>query len=149
MNVRTIVALSVVSLMLSGCNALNETRSVGILFQYEGMPRAHLPAVAWFSGSVIPRFAEGANHDNLWALRYAGVPKFALTDEVFKQVESMLNESSEAPSAYRIEFLFESERPKIRYLDLKSFERVRLAFREAQIRGHEILADWPTAETKQ
>lgn len=61
----------------------------------------------------------------------------------------MFNKSSETPSAYMIEFLFESERSKIRYIDLKGFEHVRSAFRAAQIKGHEILADWPTVESRQ
>lgn len=120
-----------------------------VLFSYEGMPRAHLPAVAWFAGGAIPRYVAGTGHDGFWVRRFADVPKFALTAEAFAQVESILNNSSEAPSAYMIEFLFKSERPKIRYLDLKNFERVRSVFREAQIKGHEILADWPTPEARQ
>ncbi len=141
MKIRMIVALFIAALTVSGCNARDETKAVMILLTYEGIPRAHIPAVAWFPGNVIPRFASDAQ-DNY---RFAAVPKFALTAEVFTQVNVLLGESSEAQSAYVIEFLFESESPKIRYLDPKNFERVRAVFCEAQIKGHEVLAGWPTA----
>jgi hypothetical protein len=144
MNIRMIIALFIATLTVSGCNARDETKAVMILLSYEGTPRAHIPAVAWFAGKAIPRFAADSDHDNFWKQQYSATPKFALMTDTFTQVESLLNESSETESAYVIEFLFESERPKIRYLDLKDFVRVRAAFRELKIKGHEILAEWPT-----
>jgi hypothetical protein len=139
-----IIALFVATLTVSGCNARDETKAVMILLSYEGTPRAHIPSVVWFAGNAIPRFAADAGHDDFWKQRFAVSPKFALTEEAFKRVEALLSESSESRSPYVIEFLFASERPKVGYLDLKKFESVRAAVREAQINGHEILVEWPT-----
>jgi hypothetical protein len=147
MNIRNIVALFVAALTVSSCVAqpAGEKKAVMILLSYEGTPRAHIPAAAWFAGKVIPDFVAGEDHDDFWRRRFAAAPKFALTADAFAKIESLLRGSHETKSAYVVEFLFEAERPQIRYLDLKSFERVRAAFREAQIKGHEVLVDWPTA----
>jgi hypothetical protein len=109
------------------------------------MPRAHISAAAWFAAKITPDFVAGEDHDDFWKLLFAAAPKFALTADAFTKMESLLRGLHETKSPYVVEFLFESERPEIRYLDLKSFERVRAAFRKAQIKGHEVLADWPTA----
>lgn len=144
MNTRLIISLFVAALSVSGCNTHDETKAVMILLSYQGTPRAHIPSVAWFEGNAIPRVAADAEHDDFWQQRFAAAPKFALTEKAFTQVESLLSEFNESRSSYVIEYLFESKRSKVRYLDLNKFESVRAAFREAQIKGHEVLAEWPT-----
>lgn len=148
MRINTAIALFIAVLTVSSCVAQPsaEGKAAMILLYYEGTPRAHIPAVAWYAGKVIPRFVAGAEHDAFWKQRFDAAPKFDLTAETFNQRQSLLRGSSETQSAYVVEFLYESERPEIRYLDQRNFERVRMAFREAQIKGHEILADWPTGE---
>ena len=111
---------------------------------YEGMPRAHIPAVVWFSGKSIPSVADDdEQHDEYWKIRFDSAPKFSLTQDTYDQLTTLLNDADKTRTPYVAELLYKDQRSKICYLNAKSFENLRNALKKTSIKGHEILADWP------
>lgn len=147
MSLRLIVAMFAAAITAVSCVAQppSDRKATMILLCYEGMPRAHIPAAVWFEGKTVPIFtADESQHDEYWKQRFATAPKFGLTVDAFATLKSLLGKSRTTKTAYVVEFLYETQRPEVRYLDLEDFERVRDALREAAVKGHEVLADWPT-----
>lgn len=142
------IYIAVIAALALGCGAAQtstEREPAMILFCYEGNPRAHTPAVVWFVGKTIPSpMPDAENHDTFWKGRFDAAPKFSLDQNAYDEVGMLLRESlGTEKGPYVVEFLFESKRSVVRFVDAKNFKRLREAFQASDIKGREILTDWP------
>jgi hypothetical protein len=150
MNMKLLI-LALIAMVTSACRASAPTieKLPNMIFAYhEGTPRAHLPAVAWFSGKTIPTIApDEDSHDAFWRGKLDAAPKFSLEADVYADLSSQLMKlSCVKKSPYVVEFLYESKRSVVRYVATKDFQQLRNAIRSKNIKGHEVLADWPENE---
>lgn len=145
---KTISLVLILVTMASVCSASKPTsneKPTMILISYEGMPRAHLPAMVWFCGTTLPVIApDEEQHDTSWQRRLDAAPKFALREDVYEDLCSMLmKSSSEKKAPYVFELIYESQRSVVRYVAVKDFEQLRDAIQSKGIKGNEVLSDWP------
>ena len=115
-----------------------------IILSYEGVPRAHIPAVVWFAGKSIPLVAsDDKQHDEYWQSCFDSAPKFSVTQDVYDKLTALLSNAGKTRTPHVVELLYKNQQSELRYLDANSFESLRNALKAASIKGHEILADWP------
>jgi hypothetical protein len=146
-----LLILALITMTTSACGSVEPTRDKlpAMIFVYhEGMPRAHLPALVWFSGKTLPHIEpDEERDDSFWRSKLYAAPKFSLEVDVYAELSSLLMKlSDERKSPYVVEFLYGSKRSVVRYVAAQDFQQVRQTIKSRNIKGHEVLADWPDTE---
>jgi hypothetical protein len=143
MKIKSVYILLSVFFVAAGCSAQSKKIPDMIMLTHEGMPRAHIPTIIWFAGKTLPAIASNEEHDGFWKARYDAAPKFSLGIEEYLKLKSLLGDASKDEGAYVLELLYSDRKSEVLYFNTKKFNLLQKAIKDARIKGHEVLADWP------